>query len=158
MFHIGPWKKQRDGNQALTTAEHPMNRLRAEFDSLFDRFFGLAPGFWGSEWTPFANWGLEMQDTDKALAIRAEAPGFEAEDFDVQVSGNLLTIRAERKEESGEKEEGQSFSRRRLQRSVTLPTGVVPDKVEARYRNGILELVLPKTPEAQGRRIEVKKA
>ena len=145
MFNLTPWKQQ----NALASTQQPINRIRAEFDSLFDRFFG--DGDWN------LSWGMDLQDRDQALAIRLEAPGFEAENFDVQVTGNMLTVRAERKEESGEKDE-QSCSRRRLQRSVTLPVGVQADKVEARYHNGILEVVLPKSPEAQGHRIEVKKA
>ncbi len=155
MFNLGPWKKQRNGNRALAETEHPLNRIRTEFDSLFDRFLSEWSGFRSGEWG--ASWGLDMEDKDQALAIRVEAPGFETEDFDIQVSGNLLTIRAERKDEAGAKET-QSYSRRRLQRSLTLPASVETDKVEARYRNGILELILPKMPEAQGRRIEVKKA
>jgi HSP20 family protein len=68
----------------------------------------------------------------------------------------VLTIRAEQKKESDEKKEGYSVSERRLQRSLTLPAGTNPDRVEARYRNGVLELHLPKTEESRGRRIEVK--
>jgi HSP20 family protein len=92
------------------------------------------------------------------VVVRAEAPGFEATDFDVQVSGDVLTIRAEHKEESREGGEGGPAESRYgcFERWVTLPGGTDRDKVEARYRNGVLEVHLPKTPEAQGRRIEVK--
>lgn len=154
MFNLTPWKQSSNN---LTTTNHPFNRIRAEFDSLFDRFFNDFPAFLGGDWNLSSFWGMDMQDRDQAVAVRLEAPGFEADDFDVQVAGNVLTVRAERKEESGEKDDP-SFSRRRLQRSVTLPVGVQAEKVEARYRNGILELVLPKSPQAQGRRIEVKKS
>jgi len=152
MFNLTSWKRPQNG---LTNSENPFNRIREEFDSLFNRFFGDVP-LMNGDWSPSAFWGLDVQDQDKAVAVRVEAPGFEAEDFDVQVSGNLLTIRAERKEESGEQQQ-QSFSRRRVQRSVTLPAAVEAGQVEARYRNGILEVILPKTAQAQGRRIEVKK-
>jgi len=153
MFNLTPWKQQQNG---LTSSENPFNRIREEFDSLFNRFFGDFPLANGT-WNPSAFWGLDVQDRDQAVAVRVEAPGFEAEDFNVQVSGNLLTIRAERKDESGEAQQ-QSFSRRRLERSVTLPAAVEANQVEARYRNGILEVILPKTPTAQGRRIEVRKS
>ena len=90
------------------------------------------------------------------VVVRADAPGFETEDFDIQVSGNQLTIRAEKKQEDKDETNGFSYSERRLHRSVTLPAGADPDKVEARYRNGVLEVHLPKSPEAQGKRITVK--
>jgi HSP20 family protein len=149
MLSLIPWRRR----EARRT-ENPLVQLRDEFDSLFDRFFG--------RWSPFSqeenDWGLELKDEGKEFVLRAEAPGFEPEDFDVQVEGNMLTIRAERKQQAGEKKDnGFSYSERRLERAVTLPVGIDRDKVEASYRNGILELHLPKAPEAQGRRIDVKK-
>ena len=68
----------------------------------------------------------------------------------------MLTIRAEKKQEVGEKDKGRTFTERRLHRSVTLPSGTDPDQIEARYRNGIVEVELAKRPEAQARRITVK--
>jgi len=124
--------------------------MRREFDTLFNRFFGGWPA-----WSDATDgWGLDMEDAGAEVVVRAEAPGFQPADFDVQASGDLLTIKAERKEEG----EGKDAQRRwsRLQRTVTLPAGVDSSKVDARYVNGVLELHLPKTPEAQPRRIEVK--
>jgi HSP20 family protein len=72
------------------------------------------------------------------------------------VNGNVLTIRAEQKQESSQKKDGYRTSERRWQQSLTLPAGTNPDKVDARYRNGILELHLAKTEQSRGRRIEVK--
>jgi len=84
------------------------------------------------------------------VLVRADAPGFEAGDFDVQVANDVLTIKAERKEEKDGQVE------RQLYRTLTLPAGVRADDVEARYRNGVLELRLPRAEEAAGKRIEVK--
>jgi HSP20 family protein len=122
--------------------------MRRELDSLFDRMFG--------NWSALQDegtlsWGLRLESDDKEVLVRAEAPGFEAGDFDVSVSGDTLHIRAERKSE-GKEESAYG----RLERWVTLPAGTDYDKVEARYRNGVLEVRLPRTPEAAGRRIEVK--
>jgi len=162
MFNLTPWKKKEDGGGALMPrTEHPLGRLRDEFDAWFDRFFGRWPApfsaDWGRDFDRF--WGLDMEDTGKEFVVRAEAPGFEAGDFDVQVTGNLLTIRAEHKQEAEDKKGDYHYQERRygrFQRSVTLPAGAETDKVEARYHNGVLEVHLPKSPEAQGRRIEVK--
>jgi HSP20 family protein len=87
--------------------------------------------------------------------VKAEAPGFDASDLDVSVSGNLLTIKAEKKKESKEKK-GEYFEERRFERAITLPSGADPDKVEATYHNGILEIHLAKTEDAQRKRIPVK--
>ena len=117
------------------------------------------PTPFGSDWDQERFWGLDVDDTGKEFVVRAEAPGFEAGDFDVQVTGNLLTIRAEHKQEAEDKKDDYHYQERRygrFQRSVTLPAGAATDKVEARYRNGVLEVHLPRSPEAQGRRIEVK--
>ena len=158
MFNLIPWRKDRNEGALAPTEGHPFELLRREFDSLFDRFFAGWPDV-GREWG--GNWGLDVEDSGKEVLVRAEAPGFEASDFDVQVTGDVLTIRAERKEEEKggkDKGNGRHAQRRwaRVERSVTLPPGTDVEKVEARYRNGVLELRLPKSEAAQPRRIDVK--
>jgi HSP20 family protein len=153
MFSLIPWRKERQNGGQLQTAGHPLGRIRDEFDSLFDRFFG--PSLFGPDlWDRQAFWGLDFDEGDKDVVVRVEAPGFEAGEFAVQVSGNVLTVRAEHKQEGKEKDSG--YSERRFERAVTLPQGVDPDKAEAHYRNGILELRLPKTAAAQAKRIPVQ--
>src|SRR5207247_283225 len=99
-------------------------------------------------------WGLTTEEKENELVVRAEMPGFDMKEIDVSVRGNELTIRAEHTEpEKGEKAEHRHA---RLERTMTLPAGVEPDKVEAVYRNGVLEVHLPLPPEAKSRRIEVK--
>jgi len=139
--------------------EHPLTRLRQEIDSLFDHFFSRWPGQGHWDWPMERMWGMDVQETDNEILVRAEAPGFEPKDFDIQVEGNVLTIRAEHRQEAEEKEgEGRTWQQSygRMQRSIMLPAAVDPNKVEAHYRNGILELRLPRSEEAQRRRIEVK--
>jgi HSP20 family protein len=159
MWSLLPWKTKEPIQEGpLARSEgFPLSRMRDEFDSLFDRFFGHLPSVFSPEgnWGP--GWGLDMNDTGKEVIIRAEAPGFEASDFDVQVSGNWLTIQAQQKQESGARDKKDyCYSERSFQRSVMLPAGTMSEKVNARYRNGILELHLPKSPEAQAKKIEVK--
>ena len=102
---------------------------------------------------------MDVEEADNEIVVRAEAPGFEPKDFDIHISGNTLTVRAEHTEEGEEKEEGyRRWHQRygRLERSVLLSTAVNADKVEARYRNGILEVRLPRTEPSPRKRIEVK--
>jgi HSP20 family protein len=137
--------------------EHPLSRLRDEVDAMFDRFFFGRPALWEGEGWPGRFWDVDVQDTDKEILVRAEAPGFEPQEFDIHVSGNTLTIRAEHRQE-GQEMEGHPWERRysRLERAITLPAAVDADKVEAHYRHGVLELRLPRAEEARRRRIEVK--
>ena len=72
-----------------------MSRVRDEFDRLFHRFTHNWPTLWemgGSTW----RWGVDMEEKDDALVVKAEAPGFEANDFDVQVEDHRLVLRATR--------------------------------------------------------------
>jgi HSP20 family protein len=139
--------------------EHPLRRLRDEMDQLFDRFFGPLPAAWQPMGLSERLWDVDVEEADKEIVVRAEAPGFEPKDFDIHINGNTLTLQAEHKEEGEEKEEGyRRWHQRygRFQRSIPLSTAVDPDKVDAHYRNGILEVHLPRTEPSPRRRIEVK--
>jgi HSP20 family protein len=148
MFSLMPWRKDRDGSGALANrTEHPLSLFRNEFDTLFDRFFGNWPAF--DNWS---GWGLDLNETDNEVMVAVDAPGFESSDFDIQVSGDTLKITAERK--SGKNGNG-SYDRR-FQRSFTLPASVDAERVEAKYRNGVLELTLPKAEQSKWKKIPVK--
>ena len=146
MFGLIPRKKGR--REGMWPYEPPMELVRREFAPLFERMFGHWPVFTETE-TPY---GPEMEDVGEAIVVREAVPGFEAKEIEVKISGNLLTVRAERKEKEGETEKlwGE------LEHTVLLPEGVDTEHVEATYRNGVLEVRLPKLPEAKERRIEVK--
>ena len=150
MFNIIPWGKTERSTALDQRADHP-------FDSLFHRFFERwASPFALDQWQ--AGLGLEMDESEKEYVVRIDAPGFEAGDFDLHVTGNMLTVKAERKEEAGKKSKknGQAASYRRVFRSVSLPHGADESNVAAQYKNGVLEIRVGKEAEVQGRRIEVK--
>jgi HSP20 family protein len=154
-----PMQPNQPSRLPAARTHHPLSRLREEMDTLFDRFFSRwpAPFDWGP--MPDRFWDVDLQESDKEIIVRAEAPGFEAKDFDIQISGNTLLIRAEHKQESEEKQQGYRYSERRygqFQRSIPLPSAVNADKVDARYRNGVLELHMPRTEDPNRKRIEVK--
>lgn len=130
-------------------------RMQEEFNRLFDR--------WQWEWpTPTTGqingwkWDVNMVDQDGTYVIRAEAPGFEANDFDVQVEGNRLVMKAAQKTENGKKGEPQEWQEREYYYAMTLPGGVDREKAGAVYKNGVLSVILPKTEEAKGRKLSVK--
>jgi HSP20 family protein len=131
-----------------------LSRMRDEFDRLFERLSRQWPGLAeGEGW----RWGLDVREEDDAVVVRAEAPGFEAGDFDIQVSDNRLILRAPRKAETKDKEGKVSeYREREYHESVTLPPRIDRSKVEARYYNGVLTVTLARTPEARPQRITVK--
>jgi HSP20 family protein len=129
-----------------------LSRMRDEFDRMLERF--------SQDWPLVGEkngwrWDVSVEDKDDAVEVRAEAPGFEPGDFDLQVSDGRLVMKAERKSATKDKE-GESWQRREYYHSFSLPTGIDKDKVDASYHNGVLTITLPKTPEGKGRKIAVK--
>jgi len=128
-------------------------------DDLFGRFFGdwpLASWSGGAEWWP----AIDVAEHDDKVIVRAELPGVTADDLDISVLDNTLTISGEKKETKEDKGENYYHAERRygaFRRVVQLPAAVDPEKVEARCRDGVLTLELPKDRAAMPRRIEVKK-
>ncbi len=158
MFGLMPWRRERPAETLLPEAR-PFALMRRELDSLFDRFFGAWPMNLPELLAYPPPWGLKLEETDKEVLVRVEVPGFEPADLDVEVLGDELVIIAARKVAKGKEGEEKKETEERvteMKRYVTLPPGVDRAKIEAFYRNGILEIHLPKTAEACGRRIEVK--
>lgn len=140
--------------------EQPLARLRNEFEQLVDRFFGRRSGGLETEsdWSDFGDFDLE--DRPDEFVVRAEVPGFETDELDVQVSGRLLTIKADKKPQRRTRKtregNGNEWRYRSFFTSVTLPEGTEADRIEAKYRNGLLEVHIPKNEEAKSKRIAVK--
>jgi HSP20 family protein len=132
----------------------PWGRLRTEFDRLFDDFMHGLPATWGSERQP--SWGLDMQESDDAIIIRADAPGFDTDDFDIEVRGDNLVLCACQSEEKTQDEDGYQWQKRELYQSVPLPTNVDAEKIDAQYHNGVLSVKLPKSEKTKSRKIQVK--
>jgi HSP20 family protein len=150
MLSLKPWRRDQNGSGALANRnDHPLSLFRNEFDTLFDRFFGNWPMF-DNGW---ANWGLDLDESEETVTLQVDAPGFEPGDFDIQVSDETLKITAVRKVEKGK---NKGAYERRFERYVTLPAAVDADKVAAKYRNGVLELTLPKTEQSKWKKIAVK--
>jgi len=149
MFALMPWTRQ---NSLLPRFESPFARMPDELGALLDRLLTPWPAMETPEWPN--SWGLTTEETDKEFVVRCELPGFEPAEVKVEVAGDRLTVEAERQEPAA-KPEGR-VERARARQMLTLPPGIVMDKTEATYRNGVLEVRFPRAPEAVGRRIEVK--
>jgi HSP20 family protein len=154
MFALKPTRKENGKKEALFRPR--WNRLREEMDTLFNTFM---PEF--REWREpyFTNWAdnLEVKDAGDALLVRAEVPGFAANEVETEVSGNMLTIRASHKAEAAKKEKnGEEWTEREYFGQLLLPTGVNVEKAEAGYHNGVVTLKFPKTEKAKAFKIAVK--
>jgi len=114
----------------------------------------FSPSRWGLTTGAFVP-PVDMFDQGASVVVRADLPGLKKEDIDVSVIRNTLTIRGEKAEE---KVEGKSRSERlfgSFSRSLALPVPVDTEKVAATYRDGVLEIVLPKTKESKPRQVTV---
>ncbi|MDH3671202.1 MAG: Hsp20/alpha crystallin family protein [Gammaproteobacteria bacterium] len=126
------------------------------FDDLFQGFFRPMPR-WGNGqiFVPAMN----VTERDKEYVVQAELPGIKKEDIDITLQNGVLTIRAESKEESEEKEKGRIIRQERrygkYMRHLRLDNDVDEGKVKAHYEDGMLELVLPKLEAVQPKKIAV---
>jgi HSP20 family protein len=151
MFEIMPWKK-RGGKE--------ISRFGSELDSLYDRFFGrgstISNGFLQEE-ALFPV--LDISEGKKAITVKAEIPGIEAEDLDVSLDERTLVIKGEKKQEKEDKEENYHRMERSygyFRRTLQLPADVDPQKVEASYKKGVLKVVLKKTKESEAKKIQIR--
>lgn len=157
------------------TVWHPLAALRTEMDRLFDSFWrmtgaGGAPARLDVEpqppWRFESSFGLtvpsiDLVENEKEFLIKAELPGMDASDVELAVSGDVLTIKGEKRDEREEKGENFHLSERRFgsfRRSLPLHPGVDPAKIEASFDKGVLTVKLPKSAQAaaQQRKIEIK--
>jgi HSP20 family protein len=130
---------------------NPFWPLREEFENVFNRFVEAMPF---PEWAEMREW--ETEEKENEVVMRLELPGFEPKELELHVEGNEFVVTAEHPESTEEKEK---VERRHMERFVSrfvMPFGTDVNRIEAMYRNGVLELHLPRLAEAKPKRIEVK--
>lgn len=155
MFSLIPWRRERTRTGALLPREEsPFRLMRRDLETLFNRFFPALPVM--EELLEEIPVGVEMEEEEKEIVARFEVPGFEPEEIELLLTENVLTVHARHEEKEGEEKEKAPARYAETKRSVLLPPGVDLEKIEAVYHNGILEVRLPKTPAAVGKKIEVK--
>jgi HSP20 family protein len=117
------------------------------------------PDWWGRrEWIPRQPSVEIVEDKDQVI-VKAELPGLKKEDLQINLSDSCLTIAGERKGEKEKKEEGYYYSERSYGsfcRSIQLPAEVKSDKVSASFKDGLVEVRLPKTEQAKQRAVAIK--
>ena len=137
-------------SRELTTVQDEVNRL-------FDSFFSHTPqrGDFNALFTP----AVDIEENSDGYVIRMDLPGVAQKDVKVQLTGETLTVRGERKQESIEKNAGRIRSERvygSFERTFELGAPVRSDQVKATYRDGVLEIRVPKAEQARVREIEIR--
>lgn len=146
-------------------ASSELSRPELDIDRMFEDFLGqrLRP-FWPERWWPAAGRELttpavDLYEEKDDIVVKAELPGMEKDNIEVNLSEKRLTIKGEKKEKEEVKKEGYYRAERSygsFVRTLELPQEVQTDKVKAAFKNGILEIRLPKTEEAKKKETRVK--
>ena len=130
--------------------------IRDEIDRIFDGFLGRLPMRRGKEesWSPL----IDLEETKDKLIVRAELPGMKKEDIKISISGENLTLRGEREQKKVEKDGIYHLNERsfgQFERVIPLPTEVEKEKVKASYKDGILQITLPKSENVKPKEIAI---
>ncbi|HEY8514639.1 MAG TPA: Hsp20/alpha crystallin family protein [Candidatus Binatia bacterium] len=157
------WRPGRKNVPVRRDVDSPFAALQRDINELFERFFdgfGLEPFDWTHDLGSFRP-RLDVSETDTEIQVSAELPGVDEKDIEVSLSDDVLTIKGERREEKEEKEKDyyrreQSYGS--FHRSIPLPRGIDPDKVQASFKRGVLTVTLPKTAASQRKKIAVNAA
>lgn len=154
------WRKNDTQTQV---SEHPFLSLQREMNRVFDDFFR------GFDLEPFGrsgNWSfepsLDVWEDDKNIHVKAELPGMDEKNIELNLQENILSIRGEKKDEREDKKDGYFYRESRygsFSRTVPLPEGIDAQRVEAKFNKGVLTVTIPK-PEgaATGKKIPIKAA
>ncbi|MBP1777645.1 MAG: Heat shock protein Hsp20 [candidate division NC10 bacterium] len=141
------------------SAWNPFEEL-AGFRRLFDEPLAGFPQdglLTAGEWKPL----MDVVETKDGITLKVEVPGMKQEDINISLEDNTLTVKGERKHESEVNDEGYTRFERSygtFQRSVALPPTVDAERVKATYKDGVLEIQLPKKEEARPKAIKVEAA
>lgn len=162
-YDLLPWRRQHPSH--MQEDEHmPLRELQREFNTLFDTFFSTRRSPYGDEsasgtYMPQIN----ITEEDAAYTLTAELPGMTEKDISVDVEGNHLVIRGEKKEENTQKKKGRYVYQERrygrFERYIPLRDEIARDEIAATYAKGVLTVRLPKTADAArtpAKRIPVK--
>ena len=143
----------------------PFLTLHREMNRLFDDVARGAPptgGQPGSGPSTLLAPHMDVSETDKEIKVQAELPGVSENDVEVSLDDDVLTIRAEKKQERKEDREGVHISERMFgtfQRAIRLPFQADPEQVQAKFENGVLQVTVPKTaPQERSRKIQIQGA
>ena len=127
------------------------------FDDLFNELYSLPTSFLsksGMDLSP----RIDISETDSEYKIEAELPGINQKEIDVKIDNNILTIKGKKEDIKEEKEKNYHLRERyygAFQRSISLPNNIEPEKIKARFENGVLNISVPKSDKRTPKKIEI---
>jgi len=133
-----------------------MMTLREAMDHLFDDAFTRPLRMGNGNWSVPA---VDMYQTDNEVVVKAALPGIKADEVQINVTGEVLSIKGEVKEKEELKEKAYHIREQRwgtFERTIALPTDVISDKAKAEFENGVLTITLPKAEEVRPKTISIK--
>lgn len=144
--------------------DHPFYSLQREMNSLFDNFFhgvDVAPRGFAASGKGMFTPSIDVKENEKEFIIKAELPGVEEKDIDVTVTNDSVTIKGEKKEEKEDKDKNYYYMERSygsFSRVIPLKAEIESNKAEARFKNGILDIKIPKnqSAKAKGTKVPIK--
>jgi len=145
MSNLTRWEPVRE----MMTLREAMDRL---FDDAFTRPLNVRDGGWSAP-------AVDMYQTDDEVVVKVALPGFQADEVQINVTNDVLTLRGELKHEEDQKDKAWHIREHRwssFERSIALPTAVTADKAVADFENGILTIALPKAEEVKPKTISVR--
>ena len=125
---------------------------------LFDRFFQDVWGGRSEETLAMTSGAMDVVEMEDALRISVEVPGIDPAELEVSLTGRVLTLSAEKRDEHVEESENRTYSERRFgtfRRSIKLPCDVDPGGVQAQHKHGVVTVTLKKSDAVRPKRIEV---
>lgn len=153
-----PWKKSQK-NGISVKREDALSNLYQHINDLFDSYLSPTSSEFLSE--SFSNLSprVDVSESDDALEINAELPGMEPKDIDVSIDGDFLVIKGEKKEEHKDKNKNYHVTERRygsFSRMLEIPVDRLDlDKIESKFKKGVLHLKMPKTAEAKSQQRKI---
>jgi HSP20 family protein len=138
-----------------------LTSIQDEINTMFDRVFGRRTTGTGGQGGMPASWApaVDIAERKDAYVVSAEVPGMRPEDLEVTLEDGLLTIQGERRMEEESSDRQYHRVERRygaFRRSITLPSQVQSDAIEASYSDGVLQVVVPKSEAAKPKKIDVR--
>ncbi len=138
------------------TKRYPMLRDRRNLvDDFFESFLDSFNAMPNVSWSP----SIDLEETKNDYIIHAELPGMNKKDIDISIENDVLTISGEKKERVQTKDSNcliSEIASGNFSRSFRLPSQIDPDKIEAKWENGVLVVKIPKSEVAKSRKIEIR--
>ncbi len=149
-------RNQRNNEVVESDSFFPFSSFSKDINRMFEDFFGdfgsLSNSFFRGDRSSFFTPKVNVSENDEQIDVSAELPGMDEKDIQVSLSENILTIKGEKKKD--EEKKGKDFHHIErnygsFQRTIKMPSEIVNDKIKASFKNGVLNVILPKSEKAK---------